>query len=633
MLPSGEELRARPNDLRLQAAAPWFHAGYLPALRLSDYVDLDGYLPGGIPACAVCSFEWARRIAVRENDLSGSVRCWAGGRWLRARLEPDPWIPFVEAVRLKVSYLRGPFFHFRDGIDLWRARNDREAGYVRQMLGLRGLIQAWESMEIVPAVHPAGILCSEKLLPDDYRDARKANSSFWSDTVRFERRFRSEHGYFIFWHDIEANCLLPAALEGRYVPVPPWWQDWEMPQGFWAELPPVLAYVGSEVLRNPNSGWWVIHRTQWVVHIAIYLVWDAFDTGRLWYCPPHVLGALRALPLEYVLGADGANDLRRFTVLIERTDWDSVPPHQSQRQQSKRYNFCPGRTATAGDFIWVDANSGRPVRGWIAKRKRAERYGGRSPFPRARRYHARRHASSNYENTDIDKLGARNQDEEARELGSQCFVDGSNSSSENVKRPKVGSADSNSVHGVASPEVIEISSDSDAVSPEREGIPREETADKIGGRNEKSLGTCVRQEEDIIDELDCSTNGGTRSFVQYDSSAIEVIHRCLEELIVPPSHGFAPNSFSLREQLRELIDGYQEYLAENIDYQVPKEDGGSWRQRTFFDKKAMLVIHHYLGSVAGIPHGGFGQSTPVLRRQMYSYLEHLRNLARERCRI
>lgn len=55
-----------------------------------------------------------------------------------------------------------------------------------------------------------------------------------------------------------------------------------MPPGFWAELPPALAYVGFDFMENPGSDWWVVQCTGWVMIVACYLRWDAYDTSRLW---------------------------------------------------------------------------------------------------------------------------------------------------------------------------------------------------------------------------------------------------------------------------------------------------------------------------------------------------------------
>lgn len=201
------------------------------------------------------------------------------------------------------------------------------------------IVKAWEDAGVTADVHRKAIFWEESILPRDYKSLKKAKFSFWCNTVRFEHRCRMELGYFVLWHNVEADCMTRSALVGKYIPIPRWWVEGEMPQGFWAELPPVFAYAGSAVLSQPSSGWWVVNCTQWVINVTMYLVWDAYDTGRLWHFPPRILAAFRTLPFEVVLGKEGAADLHLLALIIEGTDWSAVPAHQTNRQKPRRNNF------------------------------------------------------------------------------------------------------------------------------------------------------------------------------------------------------------------------------------------------------------------------------------------------------
>lgn len=91
---------------------------------------------------------------------------------------------------------------------------------------------------------------------------------------------------------------------------------------------PVFAYVGSTVIRNADYAWWVVNCTGYVINVALYLFWDAYDTCRLWWIPERVITAMRALlpvGLTRILGADGYAALCRFMVIIESARWDEVP--------------------------------------------------------------------------------------------------------------------------------------------------------------------------------------------------------------------------------------------------------------------------------------------------------------------
>lgn len=63
-----------------------------------------------------------------------------------------------------------------------------------------------------------------------------------------------------------------------------------------------------------------MHCTGWVFNVALYLVWDVYDTGRLWRIPPRVRDELRSLTesaLFMYLGADGIAVLQRFLLIID----------------------------------------------------------------------------------------------------------------------------------------------------------------------------------------------------------------------------------------------------------------------------------------------------------------------------
>lgn len=60
---------------------------------------------------------------------------------------------------------------------------------------------------------------------------KKGNEAFQSIMVCFDSRIQSVLGYFAGWHQREDEVLSSSALEGRSVPLPLWWDEWEMPSG------------------------------------------------------------------------------------------------------------------------------------------------------------------------------------------------------------------------------------------------------------------------------------------------------------------------------------------------------------------------------------------------------------------
>jgi len=195
---------------------------------------------------------------------------------------------------------------------------------------------------------------------------------FWGDLVRLERRARSEYGYFICWHNVESHSISPQGFSSRYVPVPFWWKDWEVPQGFWSELGPAMAYVGRILIEQPNSGWWVVVCTGHVVEVIISWVWEAYDTYRLWRLPPRVRAAidqLQGVPLRTALGADASEDLAQFLPVYDAVNWQAVDVRNNSRASLPR-DFSPCSQQTGGDFVYFDPREKALISAQDAKRRR-----------------------------------------------------------------------------------------------------------------------------------------------------------------------------------------------------------------------------------------------------------------------
>lgn len=177
-----------------------------------------------------------------------------------------------------------------------------------------------------------------RLLPYAHCTFRKARPSLWSTTVRIERRARLKHGAFLQWHQPEDDLLRRHILQAHWVIIPQWWLEWELPQGFWAELGPSLAYVCSQVIQDHTSRWWVVVVTQWVVEVMTFLVWDDFDTWHLWWLTHRLLTAYYKLVQVVSLSCEGADDALRFvncspfSNFSRSFNWDRLPAFQALRK-------------------------------------------------------------------------------------------------------------------------------------------------------------------------------------------------------------------------------------------------------------------------------------------------------------
>lgn len=132
-----------------------------------------------------------------------------------------------------------------------------------------------------------------------------------------------------------------------------------------------------------------MHCTGWVISVVAYLVWDAYETGRLWWLGPRIRSAIRALPVAAMrlgMGSNGYTDLVRLLGVIDRARWGDVPANKHERSQGRPGgDHCPlSRPVEGADYMYVDPTTGLPVDTWAAKRRSAGMYPGGSYFPGAR---------------------------------------------------------------------------------------------------------------------------------------------------------------------------------------------------------------------------------------------------------
>lgn len=142
-------------------------------------------------------------------------------------------------------------------------------------------------------------------MPAIYQTTKKAGVSFWSDIGRLERRIRWRYGVLAQLHQPEVERFEEAVTVDKWISIPNWFQEWEVRQGFWAELVPPLTYIGREILRDRLSGWWVGVLRNWVVEVLSFKISDAFDTWRLWWLPPKIRDAADHLDMKRVFGVNG----------------------------------------------------------------------------------------------------------------------------------------------------------------------------------------------------------------------------------------------------------------------------------------------------------------------------------------
>jgi len=92
----------------------------------------------------------------------------------------------------------------------------------------------------------------------------------------------------------------------RCVPIPYFFDQVEVFQGFWAEMGLMLTYL--VIYWTDLEHWlWVIFLTEWATKVAANVLGEAYDTYCLWYLPLALRAYIRSLDLSVPLCAGRTN--------------------------------------------------------------------------------------------------------------------------------------------------------------------------------------------------------------------------------------------------------------------------------------------------------------------------------------
>lgn len=130
----------------------------------------------------------------------------------------------LENLYEKLAFLEGPYVPRALGMDLWKGRSAQEAVYAQVLGGMRGLVDFRTGVEVTADVLAKSIVWSSRRLNVEYRTEKKATMPFRVEKERSERRWSSEYGYVVLYHNTDVENYASLELEGRYVPLPCWWK-------------------------------------------------------------------------------------------------------------------------------------------------------------------------------------------------------------------------------------------------------------------------------------------------------------------------------------------------------------------------------------------------------------------------
>jgi len=119
-----------------------------------------------------------------------------------------------------------------------------------------------------------------------------------------------------------------------YVPTPTWWSALEVPYGFPARMPRIVAYFGTVLRRGESTPATAILATQWVLEVAGVWYASGRTKGYPWHLPTGVLESLVELHLANL--AEGADPeaqayLSELLDHHQSLDWAAAGPYLARR--------------------------------------------------------------------------------------------------------------------------------------------------------------------------------------------------------------------------------------------------------------------------------------------------------------
>lgn len=346
------------DALSLFADAPWVQRdAVVDTELLRCYVDSRGWLPGKVP------------LEVTENAVWREQFCYSDA-WLWVGHRRDLTSAKKEFVRQAYSgYDRLKTFNVVPaelGLDMFLFRTRGEESYARRLAAVS--TETVDAYRGVFDVEQSAMLLDGALLRIEFRYVKVP--PIFKEYCRHERKARSSHGLAVPYQCLTLYSMKRSECSSRWPEVTANWRDVEVPQGCFANLPAMFSYLGSEMIDDPESGWWVFAFTEWAVRVAVFLLQEVYDTYRVWAISPTLIGFIRKLDTSVPLGC-GTNveELRSLLDVIENTDFRRLPV--AWRRRTSRVNDAsPGRIGEGADFVYYDPFSRKLIDQTTAERRR-----------------------------------------------------------------------------------------------------------------------------------------------------------------------------------------------------------------------------------------------------------------------
>jgi len=344
------------DDIIGIAATPWFSRCSVLAGNADDYEVLnlyswDGQFFWGEDAACLRSRVWRDVFATDDGDLN------TRGSHAAKRAE------HVRHVRQGLASLQHtPLIEDRYDVDLWRYRTYGEIPYVANLCAIsQDRLAAWRNRFVVDE---RALCWHRSILLSDFRYRRRAETEYWDTQIRLERRALSVMGRFVPYHLRCMWNLREHARDRLGVKVPDNYAQLAMPHGFRFEMEPLFSYKSGALIQDRDSGLWVVAYTERVVRICSGLLYDVYDTYRLWWVPPTVIAFARQLgyAMATALGSESnVDEVLELLDVVEATRFDDLPDAWRDRvthNPNRRVDYhsgCRNPVSDIGaDFCYYD---------------------------------------------------------------------------------------------------------------------------------------------------------------------------------------------------------------------------------------------------------------------------------------
>jgi len=157
---------------------------------------------------------------------------------------------------------------------------------------------------------------------------------FHQQDSRTERRVRDASGILVIATQVESTQIHVSARRDYYVPTPTWWSALEVPYGFPARMPRIVAYFGTVLRRGESTPAAAILATQWVLEMARVWYASARTKGYLSHLPTGAVDSLVELHLANLAeGADVEAQAYHSELLDlhQSLDWAAAGPYLARR--------------------------------------------------------------------------------------------------------------------------------------------------------------------------------------------------------------------------------------------------------------------------------------------------------------